>query len=216
MICQPSLRIRTVFTTLLVIASFELTAAYVSAQTVEPRPVARLISSSKSVESAEYPRSRRIDTISPGAKSTPGTSAYPGLTDANSIERRAFEETNYVRTKNGLRPLVWNPELCILARKHSENMARMGFFGHETPEGMRLRDRARSAGIRGWRVLAENIAYNQGFSDPGAFAVERWMISPGHRANILDSGFEGVAIGSYVAADGRVYLTQVFITRVTL
>ena len=63
------------------------------------------------------------------------------------------------------------------------------------------------------RVLAENIAFNKGFADPGAFAVERWMMSGGHRANILYVGFQSSAIGSYVAADGSVHLTQVFLTR---
>ena len=38
-----------------------------------------------------------------------------------------------------------------------------------------------------YKVLGENIAYNFGFDDPGGFAVERWMLSPGHRANILDA-----------------------------
>jgi uncharacterized protein YkwD len=76
-----------------------------------------------------------------------------------------------------------------------------------------MTDRARAAGINHWRVIAENIAYNQGFDDPGAFAVERWMLSPGHRANILLREFERSAIGSYVAPDGTVYITQEFITR---
>lgn len=67
-------------------------------------------------------------------------------------------------------------------------------------------------GISRFRVLAENIAYNQG-DDPGAFAVERWMLSSGHRENILSTEFQASAIGSFVAADGRVYLTQGFITR---
>jgi uncharacterized protein YkwD len=76
-----------------------------------------------------------------------------------------------------------------------------------------LKERARSNGILHFRVIGENIAYNKGYDDPGGFAVERWMISSGHRANILYSGFQASAIGSYVAADGSVYLTQVFITR---
>jgi uncharacterized protein YkwD len=62
-------------------------------------------------------------------------------------------------------------------------------------------------------VIGENIAYNKGYEDPGGFAVERWMISPGHRANILYIGFQGSAIGSYISSDGSVYITQDFITR---
>lgn len=175
------------------------------AQNANPRPVARLVSSTEAVESS---------TIAPSTRSAGrAIVANPTLEDADSIERRAFEATNLVREKNGLRPLVWDPELSLVARNHSENMARLGFFGHNTPAGMRLRDRARAAGIRQWKVIAENIAYNKGFADPGGFAVERWMISPGHRANILDTSFRSSAIGSYVADDGRVYITQVFITR---
>jgi len=143
----------------------------------------------------------------------PVTSASPSVDDASAIERRAFDRTNEERVKSGLSPLVWDAELCRMARIHSENMARMGFFGHETPEGLRLKERARSMGIVHFRVIAENIAYNKGYQDPGAFAVERWMISAGHRANILYVGFQASAIGSYVSKDGSVYLTQVFINR---
>lgn len=78
---------------------------------------------------------------------------------------------------------------------------------------MQLRDRARLVGILRYAVMGENIAYNQGFADPGAFAVERWMQSEKHRANILSTEFRSMAIGSFVAADGTVYLTQTFITR---
>ena len=104
-------------------------------------------------------------------------------------------------------------EIGRMARNHSESMSRLGFFSHVTPDGLRLPDRARAAGIRHYSVLGENIAYNQGYEDPGAFAVERWMQSPKHRANILSSEFRAMAIGSYVAPDGSVYLTQTFIKR---
>jgi uncharacterized protein YkwD len=131
----------------------------------------------------------------------------------NDIEKRAFEQTNLARIKNGLSPLAWDGEVCRMARAHSENMSRQGFFSHATPEGLRLRDRARLVGIIHYSVLGENIAYNQGYEDPGAFAVERWMLSPKHRANILSTEFRAMAIGSFVAPDGSVYLTQTFITR---
>jgi len=131
----------------------------------------------------------------------------------NDIEKRAFEQTNIVRVRNGLAPLVWDADVCRMARIHSESMSRYGYFSHITPEGLRLRERARGAGILRYSVLGENIAYNQGYDDPGAFAVERWMQSDKHRANILSSEFRAMAIGSFVAADGSVYLTQTFITR---
>lgn len=137
----------------------------------------------------------------------------PTLAEASEIERRAFEQTNQVRVKNGLPALEWDGDVCRMARTHSENMSRLNFFSHVTPDGLRLRDRAHAAGILTYTVLGENIAYNQGYQDPGAFAVERWMASSKHRANILSSEFRAMAIGTYVAADGSVFLTQTFITR---
>ena len=162
------------------------------AQDGKPQPVARLITSLTPVT----------------AKPTTVTPVEP-----NDIEKRAFEQTNLVRVKNGLAPLVWDSEVCRMARIHSESMSRQGYFSHVTPEGLRLRERARLVGIIRYGVLAENIAYNQGYADPGAFAVERWMQSEKHRANILSPEFRAMAIGSFIAADGSVYLTQTFITR---
>ena len=167
----------------------------------KPRPVARLISAAP-INTSPKPT---LLAISNTASST--------LTEANAIERRAFEQTNLIRRQNGLPALRWDADVCRMARDHSESMSRDGFFSHTTPDGKRLRDRARLVGILTFSVVAENIAYNQGYEDPGAFAVERWMLSPKHRANILSPEFRAMAIGSYVAADGSVFLTQTFITR---
>lgn len=186
--------------TLLVLSSSQL--AYT--QTSEARPVARLVSTS-----ADSSRPRRVADI---RTSVAVSSSAPSIADANAIERRAFEQTNAVRAQHGLQPFVWDPALCLLARNHSADMAQLGYFSHATPDGQRLRERARAAGIR-YQVIAENIAYNLGYEDPGAFAVERWMTSPGHRANILYAGFTSMAVGTFVAPDGSVFLTQTFITR---
>ncbi len=180
-------------------------------QNLQSRPVARLITASESIA---YLRPRRATVRASISDSTAkSTAGFPSINDATSIERRAFDRTNEVRAKNGVEPLAWDADLCRMARVHAESMARLGFFAHDTPDGLHLRDRARAGGIMHFKVLGENIAYNQGYEDPGAFAVERWMISPGHRANILYQGFQASAIGSFVSSDGRVYLAQVFITR---
>jgi uncharacterized protein YkwD len=162
------------------------------AQEARPQAVARLITSLT-------PVAARPTTVIPA--------------EPNDIERRAFEETNIARVKNGLAPLVWDADVCRMARVHSESMSRLGYFSHVTPEGLHLRERARAAGILRYEVLGENIAFNQGFADPGAFAVERWMQSEKHRANILSPEYRAMAIGSFIGADGSVYLTQTFITR---
>jgi uncharacterized protein YkwD len=176
------------------------------AQTVEPKPVARLITGT--VNDLRTRRASQPTAAFVAVKN----SLTPSLDEATAIERRAFEQTNVIRRQHGLPPFQWDSELCRLARNHSENMGRLRFFSHSTPEGHRLKDRARNAGIR-FVVIAENIAYNMGYDDPGAFAVQRWMVSPGHRANILYAGFQAMAVGTFVAPDGSVYLTQTFISR---
>lgn len=100
-----------------------------------------------------------------------------------------------------------------MARQHSESMAHQDFFDHTGPDGRDMRSRAHGSNIRGWSALAENIAYNQGFDDPAGFAVQRWMRSTKHRDNILNGSFTRSAVGIARAADGRVFLTQVFIAR---
>ena len=160
------------------------------------------------------PVARLITRLTPATTPAVNTNAAsPSLAEAGAIERRAFEQTNLVRTRNGLAPLEWDADVCRMARSHSESMSRLNYFSHVTPDGLRLRDRARAAGILTFTVLGENIAYNQGYEDPGAFAVERWMASEKHRANILSKEFRAMAIGTYVAPDGSVFLTQTFITR---
>ena len=197
------MRSATIFSSAILFLTLFCFCGNASAQAPQIIPRARLLTLPGDVTTASRPR--RV--------SGSPVSGLPSLREANDIERRAFESTNAMRMKNGLAPLIWDPALCQVARTHSESMVRQGYFAHETPEGSRLRDRVRAAGVAHFRVLGENIAYNQGYDDPGAFAVQRWIISPGHRANILSSEFEQSAVGSFVAADGTVYLTQVFIKR---
>lgn len=180
-----------------------------SGQNAHSAPIARLVSEPV----AHGARTRTVSSNREGNVIAAANNSAPSFDQATQIERRAFERTNNEREKAGLALLVWDAELCRLARVHSERMGKLKFFAHETPEGMRLKERARAMGIRDFRVIAENIAYNKGYDDPGAFAVERWMVSTGHRANILYVGFQASAIGSYVSEDGSVYLTQIFINR---
>lgn len=210
---KVSVRFNVLSLFLLCLAATNQTA---SAQSLQTPPVARLITSTSNVSGLSRPWRVNAATDSAGSTTAEADAtavAAPTIDEATSIERRAFDMTNQVRQQHGLALLTWDPTLCRMARTHSMSMGTREFFSHEGPEGFRLRDRARASGILRFKVLAENIAYNQGHDDPGAFAVERWMISPGHRANILGQEFLASAIGSFVANDGRVYLTQVFITR---
>jgi uncharacterized protein YkwD len=134
------------------------------------------------------------------------------LVEATPIERRAFDLTNTLRVENGRTPLTWDTDLCRLARSYSEKMATLGFFAHVEPDGSDLRDRFRTAGIR-YRAIAENIAYNRGFDDPAASTVQQWMDSSAHRNNLLGREYRASAVGVFVSSKGRVFITQLFLTR---
>jgi putative cell wall-binding protein len=58
----------------------------------------------------------------------------------------------------------------------------------------------------GWSSQGENIAYGYGTADA---VMEAWMNSPGHRANILNSGFTRIGIGHASTAKGPMWV-QIF------
>lgn len=187
-----------------------------SAQTNQSRPTARLIASSDHALQPTITRtttSMRPRSVLVGAESRRevSTRASYGVS-ATSEERRAFELINEARRAEGYAPLVWDAELTRMARAHSEQMARQNLLSHDAADGNMIA-RAHSLGISGWRTLAENIAYNQGFDDPAAFAVERWLKSPMHRDNIMRASFTHAGLGVARTPDGRVYFTQVFVAR---
>ena len=84
------------------------------------------------------------------------------------------------------RPLVGRPPVF-------EN-----YFDHESPTGETLLDRVLATGYlprRSTYVVGENIALGTlQLATPSAI-VARWMRSPSHRANILDSDFRDSGIG---------------------
>jgi uncharacterized protein YkwD len=177
------------------------------AQTASMRPVARLITSSG--DTSSFSSRPRVVSVSPDARVVT-SSAVAGAT---SDERRAFDLVNAERRTRGEMPLVWDADLTRMARIHSENMARQNFFNHKGPDGQGLSERSRASGIRGFKALAENLAYNKGFADVASCAVVGWMQSEGHRDNILNAEYTRSGIGIARSADGRVYITQVFIAR---
>lgn len=181
------------------------------------RPVARLVGTVYTEAPApERPRQvTRVYAPAPVAATrsyapAPVSAAAAG---ASGDERRAFELINGERQRRGLSPLAWDGNLVRLARYHSQNMARGGYLSHVDREGLDLKGRAQALGLHGWKTLGENIAYNQGYDDPTAFAVERWMVSEKHRENALSGDYTHAAVGIARASDGTYYFTQVFMRR---
>ena len=129
------------------------------------------------------------------------------------LELKVFRLINAERKQKGLPPLNMSAEASNLARVHSENMAKHGFFSHTGLNGRMIDERATDFGLKSWDSIGENIAFCQGFSNPAEFAVKRWMLSTGHRENLLHRMWGETGVGIAKTQDGRYYFTQIFIKR---
>ena len=121
------------------------------------------------------------------------------------LEARMLELVNNERATAGLSPLAPDPELTEVARRHSADMFRRGYFAHVTPENRSPFDRIREAHI-GFLTAGENLA----LAPTVQIAHAGLMKSPGHRANILRSSFGRVGIGIMDGGIHGLMVTQNF------
>ncbi len=122
-------------------------------------------------------------------------------------EAQMLQLVNEERAAIGLRPLALDPRLVPVGRAHSEEMFRLGYFGHTSPVTGSPFDRIDAAGIEYSRA-GENLAYAHSV----AVAHRGLMESPGHRENILRPEFTRIGIGVISAGPyGRMF-TQLFLT----
>jgi uncharacterized protein YkwD len=112
-------------------------------------------------------------------------------------EKYMFALVNKERTSRGLKELIFDDSLRDVGRSHCEDMFKRGYFSHYTLEGLSPSDRINQAGIT-YADVGENIS----LSPNTDIAMQGLMNSPGHKANILFTGFGKVGIG---VIDGGIY-----------
>jgi uncharacterized protein YkwD len=150
------------------------------------------------------------------ALAAPSVLAQGGYDPAVQSEALLLDEArtvylgNLARRDNGVPPLRWNTQLTHAARWYSwdstENRPE-GFCGHQDTNGNWPDYRARAFGYLGG-AGAENAFC--GYVTP-EYAIQGWMNSSGHRANLLDPNSREIGLGYYRrASDGRGYVTQDF------
>lgn len=100
------------------------------------------------------------------------------------VEKNVIERTNAERVRRGLRRLIPDMGLLRSARRHGSWMTRNRRLQHTTAP------------------VGENIALGQNNS---AEAVQSWMNSSGHRANMLNASYTRVGAAAYTAPNGRIY-----------
>ena len=146
------------------------------------------------------------------------------------IEQLIFKYTNDERRINGKNPLKMDNKLTVIARTHSEDMAKNNYFSHINLNGDDPTERAEKSkyptkkdSYYGYYMvgIGENIGemptgnvvgvgyVSNTADDIAKRCVEMWMDSFGHRENILESDYTNIGVG--VAYDGEYYIcTQDF------
>jgi uncharacterized protein YkwD len=127
------------------------------------------------------------------------------------LEALAVEAVNDERRARGLTALEIDPRLGEVARAHSRDMARRGYFSHVAPDGTNVQQRVRRHGLDFVRV-GENLHKSVNYEDPVAVAVRSWLASPHHRELLLSPDFRLTGMGVALNDDGVVHFTQLFLT----
>jgi len=108
----------------------------------------------------------------------------------------SFRLLNEYRVANGLEPLVYSRRLQVAADAHAENLYRLGFFDHESPDGKGPADRAWDIGFC-HNLVGENIASGLNSRETPLEVFNRFKQSPGHDENMLYPPYHFVGIGHF-------------------
>lgn len=137
------------------------------------------------------------------------------LSDIETLERAVHEQTNEFRVEEGHIRFGYNEDLAKIARYHSRNMAKEGFFAHNDPEGRSSGDRVDYFGYPD-ASISENLARWRMPSDvasPAEIAeeiVSGWKDSPPHRSALLATTKIVAGVGSYVMKGGQMFTTALY------
>lgn len=119
---------------------------------------------------------------------------------------------NQARGQNGLAALTENSQLDSAALSHSVDMACNNFLNHTGSDGSSWYDRVAGQGYPSNRARENIYAGTPGYGGDPAGALDWWLNSAVHRANILNSDVTEVGAGFVLnpASDYGGYYTVVF------
>ncbi|HEX7195393.1 MAG TPA: CAP domain-containing protein, partial [Candidatus Limnocylindria bacterium] len=131
-----------------------------------------------------------------------------------SAEATLWQLLNGARTNNGMAPVQQHGTLVSLARWRSSDMLNRDYFSHTILGcGCLVYTYYDQNGLR-YDWAGENIGWNSGLDDSYSpvRVHEKFMASPGHRANVLDARFTHGGVGA-AAADNKMFQGYVQNTR---
>jgi uncharacterized protein YkwD len=115
-------------------------------------------------------------------------------------EQDYVNQVNALRTGLGLRPLIVDANLTVLAQQHTQEMAASQDL-HHTADLV--------AGVSStWEKLGENV----GFGSNTPLVWNAFLNSPHHYENLVDPAFTHIGVGVVVDANGLQWTTHRFMT----
>jgi uncharacterized protein YkwD len=120
------------------------------------------------------------------------------MTIDRALDVSVLVRVNEVRAENGLPPLRVNVQLSRAAAVHTREMLSEGYFGHNSWDGSPFWQRLQRfyvvKGFKQWSV-GENLVW--GAPDlSGDDAVQWWLGSPEHRANLLSTNWREIGLAA--------------------
>jgi uncharacterized protein YkwD len=120
------------------------------------------------------------------------------MTPATQLQAALVTQINNFRAARGLPRLRVSAALTTAANGHSAQMARLGFFSHNSANGgsfsQRIAQVYRARGFRSWSV-GENLVWGgPAVGAPRAFRL--WLSSAPHRANLLSPRWREIGLGA--------------------
>ena len=120
------------------------------------------------------------------------------MAPATQLQTALLDQVNALRVGRGLSRLRLSSALTAAANAHSAEMARVGYFSHNSANGASFSSRIGQfyplRGFHSWTV-GENLVW--GAPDIGALrAFKLWLGSPPHRANLLAPRWREIGISA--------------------
>ena len=140
----------------------------------------------------------------------PSGGSPPAPTNDNlaAIASDVVRLTNEARTRNGLAAFRTSSKLMEAARLHAQQMAAYQRSDHTISGAQYPTMQSRLQAVEYvYAQAAENVAWNQSNAQA---ALNSWMNSSGHRANILDPGLTEIGAAMARSTRGEPYWIQVF------
>lgn len=128
-----------------------------------------------------------------------------------SAAYEVLELINEVRQNAGLQTIRMDTGLLDCAMKRAAECLVYTNENHTRPNGKKYRSILDENEIE-YGKMGENIA--GGYADASE-AMEAWMSSEAHKANILSAEFTAAGVGCFVLADGSMFWTQIFTDTLT-